>query len=354
MIYLITGVPGSGKTLLAVMWIQKWKAQGRQVFSDIENLDMTKVGSRPHDGDAPRDWRETPEGCVVVYDEAQGKFPSTAKPGRPNDEVITAMEEHRHSGHDLVFLTQHSTMLHHHIRKLVGQHIHVKRAFGGNAAALFTWGEATDERDGRERYGADKETFKYPKILFRAYQSATVHTHKFRIPRKVAMILGVVATLVGLAGWATTSAIDSFASSNVGQSAKASSAADLTGRTRPATLTDAVGARSSTKTAKPEITNHDVIGGKLRDRLDGARLSSAWRLVGVLESEDRSLYILRGRDGDTTSVPSSDGAFSAHGFDNGVLIVKGPGGRFAVTRYTGPDRKKETRHAVNTVSDDGE
>lgn len=196
MITLITGVPGAGKTLRAVFEIEALRKQGRAVFSDIAG--HCAPGILP----APDDWRDTPEGSVVVYDEAQKKYPSTGKPGVAQDERIRALETHRHTGHDVFFITQEPALIHHHIRKLVGRHIHVHRAAGLRRATLFTWDFAVSApNDRNEQKRADTENWQYPKDLFRYYKSATVHTHKFQIPKKIAAILAVCVVVVGFVAW---------------------------------------------------------------------------------------------------------------------------------------------------------
>lgn len=54
MMYLITGMPGNGKTLYAVDFIRKQLAKGRAVYSDIKGLSLP--GVQP----APDDWRTHP------------------------------------------------------------------------------------------------------------------------------------------------------------------------------------------------------------------------------------------------------------------------------------------------------
>lgn len=192
MIFLITGVPGSGKTLKAVELIHAWLKQGRVVYSDIEGLSIS--GVLP----SPEDWTTTPEGSVVIYDECQRIFPSTGKAGVADDPRIRAMETHRHTGHDLVFITQAPTFVHHHIRKLVGTHIHVYRPMGMKAATIYTWtGICDSPMDKREQKRADVTRWTYPEKLFSDYKSATVHTHKFTIPKKLIFIaLALVAIVI--------------------------------------------------------------------------------------------------------------------------------------------------------------
>jgi zona occludens toxin (predicted ATPase) len=187
MITLITAVPGSGKTLYTIGRILKALADNRPVYARIDGLLIDKV--KP----APDDWRDTPEGSLVIYDEAQEVYPSNAKPGIVTDERLTAMEVHRHTGHDLVFITQAPTFIHHHIRKLVGEHVHLYRPNGIQGANLYTWNFAvTDPNDRREQERADHVLWKYPKDHFKLYKSATIHTHKFRVPKKIAILIGMI------------------------------------------------------------------------------------------------------------------------------------------------------------------
>lgn len=187
MITLITAVPGSGKTLFVIGRILKALEEGRPVFARIDGLLIDKV--KP----APDDWRDTPEGSLVIYDEAQEIFPSNAKPGVVTDDRLTGMEVHRHTGHDLVFITQAPTFIHHHIRKLVGEHVHLYRPNGLQGANVYTWNfSVLDPNDRREQERADHHIWKYPKAHFKLYKSATIHTHKFRVPRKIAILLSLI------------------------------------------------------------------------------------------------------------------------------------------------------------------
>lgn len=193
MITLITAVPGSGKTLLAVGLIVDYIAEGRHVFHNIAGLQVHKFSRPDLIHDAPSDWRDTPHGSVVIYDECQQPhlYPATAQRGAVDDERLTAMETHRHSGHDLIFITQAPTFLHHHARKLVGQHIHLYRGGGSKIVARYEWSHVCDNpNDRREQERADFRAFPFNKAHYELYQSSTIHTHKFKIPRKL-IILGI-------------------------------------------------------------------------------------------------------------------------------------------------------------------
>jgi zona occludens toxin (predicted ATPase) len=209
MITLITGTPGSGKTLRAVSLIKDFLAGGRPVYANIAGINIP--GVLP----APDDWRDTPESSVVIYDEVQQKWPSTGKPGAAPDDDIKALEIHRHSGHDIIVMTQHPTLVHHHVRKLVGQHIHVRRASNAKVVTLFTMPEVFDPKDKNEIRNADKQTWRYPKDLFACYKSATAHTHTFKMPAKIKyMGIFILLLMVGVSYALYTSDFFALASSS--------------------------------------------------------------------------------------------------------------------------------------------
>jgi zona occludens toxin (predicted ATPase) len=192
MIYLITGVPGSGKSLRTIQMILDFQKEGRQVYADIDGLKIE--GVLP----SPQDWTTTPEGSVVIYDECQKIFPSTGKAGVAEDSRLRALETHRHTGHDLIFITQAPTFVHHHIRKLVGKHMHCYRALGLKGCTIFSWEGVCDNPNGfHERKAADSERWTYPQNLFQYYKSATIHTHKFKMPKKLLLLFAAAVLLIG-------------------------------------------------------------------------------------------------------------------------------------------------------------
>lgn len=204
MIKLITAVPGSGKTLSAIAMIIEVLEAGRPVFTNISGLVKDKFPNNSLLQEAPDDWRDTPEGSLVIYDEAQQAhlYPSNAQRGKVEDERLTAMETHRHSGHDLVFITQAPTFVHHHIRKLVGEHIHLYRGRGVGGAMRYEWSHTCDSpNDRKEQERATGVFWKFPKEHFGYYTSAVMHTHKFKIPYKIVAIFSLVALILSFVGY---------------------------------------------------------------------------------------------------------------------------------------------------------
>lgn len=185
MITLITGVPGSGKTLWAVKLIQDYLAEGRTVYADIDGLSIPGVEV------TPLDWRETPDGSVCVYDECQQKFGPDGK-GRASNPVISALEVHRHTGHDIIFITQRERLLHAHIRDLVGKHYHIQRMYGSHNVKIYRRDETIDTKSVSMLNQCDQQLWTYDKKLFDCYKSATIHTHKRHLPTWLKWSIGMM------------------------------------------------------------------------------------------------------------------------------------------------------------------
>ena len=67
MLILITGKPGSFKTAKTATLAIQYLKEGRQVYTNIDEFDYDGVQKLPENND----WRDTPDGSVIIYDEAQ-------------------------------------------------------------------------------------------------------------------------------------------------------------------------------------------------------------------------------------------------------------------------------------------
>jgi len=217
MLTLITGVPGSGKTLYAVSLIHEYLKSGRQVFTDIEGINIIGVQL------APEDWRECPDGAVVVYDECQQRYgPDGA--GRSGRSDIQDLEVHRHRGFDIVLITQHPKLLHAHIRRLIGRHHHVFRMYGGQTAKIFTRDGQIDIDKPSQLKDQDSIVWTYPTQYFDQYKSATLHTHKRKLPAWLKRSAIAMLIFVAISGALMYKASDFFPG-NYATPAKAAQAA---------------------------------------------------------------------------------------------------------------------------------
>ncbi|WP_242686114.1 zonular occludens toxin domain-containing protein [Burkholderia pseudomallei] len=172
MITLITGVPGSGKTLHAV-WLLTKISKGRRVLVDgIRDLAIEHV-----EIDEPwlRQWHEKAEAHdLIVVDEAQRIYPPTTVSQKPTPDV-EQLHVHRHKGVDFILITQHPQRISKTVRDLVGRHIHVRNLFGLKRAMLYEWDHCHNPSSLKD---AVKRQWAYPREVFKLYTSAEVHTKK--------------------------------------------------------------------------------------------------------------------------------------------------------------------------------
>lgn len=240
MITLITGQPGAGKTLYALNYVKdRAEKEGREVFySGIDDLKLPWK-----ELDKGEDWHKVPSGSIVVIDECQRVFRPRGN-GASVPEHVEKLETHRHDGIDLVLVTQHPMLADTNVRRLVGQHFHVVRAFGTKKATVHEWGEVKTECD-KSRGDSIRHDFIYPSQSFAWYKSAELHTHKARIPARV-YFLFALPVLLGLLVWAAWTSFHVPGSTKPGAAASVAPPVAPIGGTAPKPKTPAqyVDARS--------------------------------------------------------------------------------------------------------------
>jgi zona occludens toxin len=203
-VYLNTGTPGAGKTLFTLWTVEqrrlndnkeyhdKWVAQG----SDADNLPLERdvyyfninVKNLPWIRlEKPEDWLDKPIGSIFVFDECQEAFPPRANSSTP-PKYVAELAKARHQGYDLYFVTQHPTFVDPYIRKLAEEHNHLMRPYGAKRAVVHTWKGVKDNCD-KSRKDSLTSSFAYPKEVYSWYKSAEVHTHKFKLPTKIKLLL---------------------------------------------------------------------------------------------------------------------------------------------------------------------
>lgn len=189
MITLITGTPGSGKSVYAV-WheIKAAIEKGRNVYScGIPKLSLPAIPMKDEEArlwykTAPKINSEDPdeivklatveEGSLIVIDEVQRLWrPTGAGQVSPD---IAALETHRHHGLDFVLITQHPSLLHRNVRALVGRHIHLRATALGNYLYEFPeWCENPQTKSARQ--SCVRSRYRLPKAAFNLYESASMH-----------------------------------------------------------------------------------------------------------------------------------------------------------------------------------
>ena len=210
MIYLITGVPGSGKTLFTIAHlIERVKTeQDRPVYyHGIPEL-SDSLGWQPLDN--PEEWNACPEGSIIVVDEAWQHWPQRMA-GKIIPQHVEDLAIHRHKGYDLYIITQRPGQVDKFLRTLVGEHWQVERLMGTERAVIFRWPRCVDDpHDGRIKLESDKELQSFPKHVYSLYKSADKHTHKRRLPKKLIFIGLFILLLFALGGFQAYKALSAF------------------------------------------------------------------------------------------------------------------------------------------------
>ncbi len=238
MITIITGVPGSGKTLYAITKLLqslvgttiKYEDESgneveapRTIYTNIRGLlldheligpggewvSSTKGGvpgsiaPPTHvDGDAIfvgsgqglRDWHKWAKpGSVIVFDEVQEVW----KP-RPNGAAVPPdigkLETHRHMGVDFVLLTQNVMLVDRNIHALAGRHLHVRRVANLNAAIVYEWDAVS--RGLLYAKAINRTPWRYDKKVFKLYRSAVAHTKQKRSLPAVLWAIPIAAAIL--------------------------------------------------------------------------------------------------------------------------------------------------------------
>lgn len=229
MITIITGLPGSGKTAMAVGMVREWAAEGRPVFASGVSglrLDHTDPGE-------PSSWVSSssagaqyvlPARAVLLVDEAQRVF----RPRASTSAVppwVSALETHRHTGIDVVLVTQAPELIDTHVRRLCGRHIHLEHRWAGRRR--YEWSRVADVTSRADREQAACSAVTLDRSVFSLYSSAEVHTVTRRRAPRAVWVLGVSVVLVAGGGaWLYSSLSSRFWPSHSG-SAPSSPAAPV-------------------------------------------------------------------------------------------------------------------------------
>lgn len=275
MMLLVTGNPGSGKTLwtlpevlkLAKEWADKGKP--RQVYYNGIPLAPEFPGFK---GDLP--WKELtdvemanphiyPEGSIFVIDEAYRLFEAPRKAGVTLPDNVQKFATHRHRGHDFYLICQKPSQLHHFMRDLIGRHVHFERAFGLPRARRFAWERLGDINDRWDKKSSSASEFWYPKHVYAWYKSSDMHTVQNRMPWLRFAGIGALVLAVPLLLWDVFSSVTS---STPGRKPDASSAASASPQ--------AASQASSRTAAGPAVDDATAWAAKWSERVPGLAYSA--------------------------------------------------------------------------------
>lgn len=153
----------------------------RTIYSNIKALKIDYVRANVYD------WRECPDGSIIVIDEVQLVEPYSNT--KVKDEIVMELTTHRHRGFDFYFITQASSLLHPTIKELIGCHFHITRPYG-RTPKIYRFGSCRQYPNTlvNKLNCEAKFDFKPQQRIFKLYKSTTIDTHKPRYPK-------------GLIGW---------------------------------------------------------------------------------------------------------------------------------------------------------
>lgn len=193
-ICLITGTPGSGKTLKMVsmmandeMFKPDENGIRRKVFTNIKGLKIphtyieTDAKKLPKSTDEQLsahdmyEWIKKPEniGSIVIVDEAQDVWPARSA-GSKIPENVQWLNTHRHQGIDIFVLTQGPKLLDQNLRTLVKRHYHIAANKMG-LRTLLEWKVCADDPV-KMASSAFSSIYTLDKKVYDLYESAEVHT----------------------------------------------------------------------------------------------------------------------------------------------------------------------------------
>lgn len=231
---LISAPIRTGKTLRVIKHIFEELEKGRQVFTNIVGIKIDGVISVSSSIAEPFDWRNLPNGSVLVWDEAHEHPAFAEKDLLKNyelqnkwqfdeiiekvrlDQTINTIEKkskieivqqaykkalerkkeeirdigaallmHGHYGIEIYFITQRVTKLNTDVLASVTSHFVMRRKFGADAAIIWEFGEAmTTWSKSTSEIALNKTLWRYPKYLYKFYISSENHQVRKSFPAK--------------------------------------------------------------------------------------------------------------------------------------------------------------------------
>lgn len=221
-IMLINGANGHGKGQFAIKMILDYQKENdalekkgqprRQIFANIHGInqagatplkdvspipsDKVFFGKQDNpDAPPPEGYFVPPLGSIFFYDEAQKEEWVKQKAGAlSNDVRVTSLEEHRHAGLDIIFITQSTNYIHSHIAGLIAPHYYVERPLGLATTNVFMFNkfQKTPDAVSTRSKADDQFMISLGKKYGQYYKSSAQHNIKRNIPLKAKLAIGAL------------------------------------------------------------------------------------------------------------------------------------------------------------------
>lgn len=247
---VISAPPRTGKTLKAVEIIDTLskKEPHRRIFTNIVGMNYPGVILIQSTAEKPFDWRDLPNGAILIYDEAH-EHPAFSNENllktfslddselilkiaklnlddnlkvKEREEQIRQLRKkhqqaedkakedildigrsltlHGHFGIDIYLITQKPNLLNTYVRAATSEHLVLRRLFKLPMATIYSYAEVQEHFGAVTRKNALSYKFWwYPKQLYKFYISAEEHNAKAALPF---WIYGLSFLLIGIFGMA--------------------------------------------------------------------------------------------------------------------------------------------------------
>ena len=210
MITIITGTPGSGKTLYTIQRLLQplvgtsipqdvdgvTTLHPRTIYTNINGLQLDHELIDGGDNQGLRNWHEWAKpGSVIVFDEVQKVWPPRAN-GSTVPEDIKGLETHRHMGVDFILITQGPMLIDRNLHMLCGRHLHVRRVANLPFATVYEWDLMS--RTLNFKASMRKEAYRYNRAVYKLYTSSSLHTKQ---PRRLPTVLWFILLALAIVAW---------------------------------------------------------------------------------------------------------------------------------------------------------
>lgn len=149
----------------------------RTIYSNIKALkiDYTRA--------LTKDWRDCPDGSIIVIDEVQLVEPYSDLKDK-NNPIIQELTIHRHRGFDFWFITQAPSYLHPTIKELISCHYHITRPYW-RTPKIYQFGSLRQYPNTliNKLNCESKFNFTPKDFIFKLYKSTSIDTSKKRFPK---------------------------------------------------------------------------------------------------------------------------------------------------------------------------
>lgn len=185
---------------------KKLEEQGkpaRQIYCDIDGLRIPEIEP------APDDWRDTPDGSIIIYDEVHMRKAYEYKGNQySQDQMIKDLTIHGHFNKDIWLITQDPARIEKGIHKLIDKMYFIKRPSSKppytNVFVFDKWlssPEPAANRNAKHKKYFDHYRFHFKDEYQKLYHSASDHSSiKFKLPKQlfiyVTIILGIAGFVV--------------------------------------------------------------------------------------------------------------------------------------------------------------